>query len=267
MKITSFTNPRISQVLKLRDGKARRENHLTVVEGAREFERAHMAGVRWSEVFWCPEFYQKYEEGLPIEVLSKKLSLSKVPVHELSEKVFEKISFGNRREGIIGVCEVPKRSLKDVKVASQASYVVIENVEKPGNLGAILRTADAAGVAAVLVADPTTDIYNPQVVRASVGTVFCLPVVQATAEEIFQFFRKNAVTTVAATPQGQKLYTQVDLKKSVAFIVGSEDKGLNDFWLKSSDFQVRIPMKGKADSLNVSNTVAVLVYEALRQRS
>ena len=184
----------------------------------------------------------------------------------MPEYVFEKMTFGHRHEGVLGVCLQPKKSLKDIQFSKKPFLVAVESVEKPGNLGAILRTADAVGVDGLIVCDPVTDIYNPNVIRSSLGAIFSVCVVPATKEEALKFFKLNKVTICATLPQADKCYSSVDLNVPLALVMGSEEKGLSEFWQKNSDMAVYIPMKGKVDSLNVSVSAAVVLYETIRQR-
>ena len=261
MKISSATNPRIKQIVKFKDRKDRREKGLTIVEGIREIAVARQSAIIFKEYYVCPEILSRYVK----KDFFSEINAQKIPVYEIPKEIFSKISFGDRQEGIVAVVEPKPWRLNDIKVAPQNVFVVVENVEKPGNLGAILRTCDAAGVAALLIADTSTDIYNPNVIRASLGTVFSLSVVQASAAEILSFLKQKRIRIVAASPQAKMDYTQVRFKWPLAFVVGNEHEGLSDLWLKAADDQMRIPMQGKADSLNVSVSAAVLVYEAMRQ--
>jgi TrmH family RNA methyltransferase len=181
--------------------------------------------------------------------------------------VFEKVSYRENPDGWLAVFPTPSKSLSDIKLSTVPFLIVAESIEKPGNLGAILRTADAAGVDAILVCDPHTDIYNPNVVRASRGTLFTIPTVELSNMDAFNFLQDNRISIIAATPQAEAEYTQQDLSGPVAVTVGTEDKGLSDFWLQRADLKVKIPMAGKVNSLNVSIATAVIVYEAKRQRS
>jgi TrmH family RNA methyltransferase len=256
-KITSLQNPLIKNVIGLREASARRAQGLTIIDGMREIERALRAGVVFDKFFYVKD---KHEE------LLKQLRARTVECLEVSDKVMEKLAYGERHEDILAVAKTPVPSLKDLKLSPQALVVVLESLEKPGNLGAILRTCDGVGVDVVLVCDPKTDIYNPNVVRSSTGMIFSLPVVCASAAEIAAFLKSKHIKTCAAAPSAEKLYTQVDFKGAWALVLGREDTGLSDAWLKNADVTVNIPMKGTADSLNVSISAAVILYEALRQR-
>ncbi len=269
-KITSLTNPRVKELVRLRAGGHRKDSGVTIVDGAREVLRAMEAGIKFKEFYVCPELLGRDEEA---KQLQAKLSGFKVPVFEVARIVFAKIAYGDRQEGVLGVCEVPKRSLTDLKLKAnaclpdrQALVVIIEHVEKPGNLGAILRTCDAAGVNGVFVCDSKTDLYNPNVIRASVGTIFTVNTVQCSNDEALRFLRMKGIKAYAASPQAQTIYTQVNLTGAVAIVLGSEQEGLSDFWDKNADARVKIPMHGRSDSLNVSTSAAILIYEAIRQR-
>ena len=256
-KITSLQNIMIKKAQALREARERRAQGMTVIDGAREIRRAFEAGIVLDKVF-----YVKDQQ----DALLKRLSAGKIELVEVSDKVMEKLAYGERHEGIIALARIPVVSLKDLKLSAQPLVVVLESLEKPGNLGAILRTCDGVGVEAVLVCDPKTDVYNPNVIRASTGVIFSIPVVCAAAEEVSSFLRSKKIRICASAPAAQKLYTQADFRGAWAMVMGREDQGLSDYWLKQADLTVKIPMNGQADSLNVSISAAIILYEALRQR-
>jgi len=256
-KITSFQNALIKQALGLREARDRREQKMTIIDGVREIKRALEAGVILDKVF-----YVKGQNG----PLLKQLTDRKIEIVEVGDKVIEKLAYGDRHEGIIAVAKTPVKTLRDLKLSGQPLLVVLESLEKPGNLGAVLRTCDGVGVEAVLVCDLKTDIYNPNVIRSSTGVVFSIPVVCTTAEEISAFLKSKKIKICASQPLADQLYTRVDFKGAWALVLGSEDRGLSDFWLQAADMAVKIPMNGQADSLNVSISAAIILYEALRQR-
>ncbi len=260
MKISSLTNPHVKNLIRLRKSKVRQEQGLTVVDGVQEVRRALEAGIPINEVY---VFY----DGFKDEQLYRQLLKQERPVYEVTRPVFEKIAFGERREGLVAVCAPVPKTFSSIPVRPGALFLVVEQLEKPGNLGAILRTCDGAGVDGVIVCHPRTDIYNPNCIRASLGSVFVLPVIQANPEDTLAFFRKRHVKIIATSPAAAKPYSRVDLGGDIAIVVGSEHDGLGEFWLSRADELVRIPMKGRADSLNVSVSSAVMLYEALRQRS
>ncbi len=262
-KIISLTNPRVKEVVRLRAGGHRKNSGVTIVDGSREVLRALGAGIKFKEFYLCQELIGRGEEE---KQLKARLSGANVSVFEVAQPVFAKIAYGDRQEGVLGICETPQRSLADFRLDSNALVVVIEHLEKPGNLGAILRTCDAAGVHGVLVCDSQTDLYNPNVIRASVGTIFTVNTLQCSSGEALRFLKDKGMKICAASPRAQTIYTQMDFSGPAAIVLGSEQEGLSDFWMRKSDFLVKIPMRGAADSLNVSASTAILVYEALRQR-
>lgn len=257
--ITSPTNPKIKNAVKLRQRKYRKEQGLSLVDGVREFSAAVRAGISFRQVFVCPELLEEKTPDL------EKGFETAPEVHEVDRKVFGKIAFGEREEGIVALFAPSPKTLEQI-VLTAGLIVVLEDVEKPGNIGAVLRSCDAVKADALLIADETTEIFNPNVIRASIGTIFSVPVVQAPAEAVRDFLKAKDVQIIAAVPQAQGLYTKTDLTAPTAVVMGSEKKGLSDFWQKNADGKVRIPMKGEADSLNISVSTAVLLYEALRQR-
>jgi TrmH family RNA methyltransferase len=187
-------------------------------------------------------------------------------IFDVTPAVYYKLAFGARREGLVVVGETPHRRLQDLQLPPQPIVAVLEGIEKPGNLGAIVRSADAAGVDAVIVADGRTDIYNPNTIRASLGTVFRANICEATTAETLEWLRELRLLIFAARPDANRLYTETDMRAGVAIVLGSEADGLSDAWSCAEVTAVRLPMHGLADSLNVSTTAAVLFYEALRQR-
>ena len=201
------------------------------------------------------------------EVATRQIDFDSAENISVNRAVFEKISYRENPDGWLGVFPTPKISIDDLKLSSSPLIIVAESVEKPGNLGAILRTADAAHVDALIVSDPRTDIYNPNVVRASRGTLFTVPTVEASNQDTLTFLRRNGIKILAATPQAVSVYTDQNMREPLAVAVGTEDQGLTDFWMKEADIQVKIPMLGKVNSLNVSIATALIVYEAVRQRS
>jgi len=261
-KVSSLTNPKIKNVVRLRERRHREKSGLTIVEGNREIERVLEAGVGMKELYICPEFLAKHFKG----DFLRRVSSGDVEVTEVTKEVFAKISYGDRHEGALAVCEFWQHPLYDVTLSVRPLLVIVEAVEKPGNLGAILRTCDGVGVDGVIVCDPKTDIYNPNVIRASLGSIFSLKVVASTNDETMHFLKEKNIKIYATMPDAKKDYTDVNLRDAAAIVVGSEAKGLSDFWSQHADYHVRIPMRGKADSLNVSASTAILLYEAVRQR-
>lgn len=261
MRLTSLQNPKVKQVVALRDRRSRDEESLFLIEGYREIQRAVSMKRSLQTLFICPELFLGDNEG-------KLIQDAKCEVIECSRDVFAKMSYRDRPDGLLAIAPQLHKKLSDLEesLSSCPFLLVAESIEKPGNLGTILRSADAAGVDAVIVCDPTTDIHNPNVVRSSVGTLFTVPVLEASGDETFEFLRKKGILLVAATPHAELTFTQADLTKPIAILVGTEQYGLSKRWMESADIAVRIPMRGVADSLNVASATTLLLYEALRQR-
>lgn len=261
-RITSRQNQRVKDAVRLREGRVRQRQGLFLIDGVREIQRAVAAGVRCIEAFICEELCKSADAKyamLALETSGAEI-LSVVP------DVFAKLAFGDRQEGIVVVAKVPSRTLATLHLPPEPLVAVLEGIEKPGNLGAILRSADAAGLDGVIIADGRTDLYNPNTIRASLGTVFRANVCDTTSAETVCWLRQNKIRAVAARPNATTLYTQIDLRGGLAIVLGSEATGLTDAWNDAEVVTARLPMHGLADSLNVSTTAAVLFYEALRQR-
>ncbi|OGX23389.1 MAG: hypothetical protein A3J51_03185 [Omnitrophica WOR_2 bacterium RIFCSPHIGHO2_02_FULL_45_21] len=260
--LTSLNNPRIKEVVKLRQADQRRLRQDFIIEGFQECKLALSSNITFKEIYFCPRFFNKGNENellLEAEMKGSKLC-------EVNESVFNKIAYGDRREGLIAVARQPKVSLDSLKLKVHPLLVALEQIEKPGNLGAIIRSADAAGAQAVIAADAACDIYNPNVLRSSVGAVFSLPVIKASSWELISWLKAHRIKIVCAALEAKLSYTAVDFRGASAIILGSEEKGLTRLWKKEADFQVSIPMAGYADSLNVSAAAAILLFEAVRQR-
>jgi TrmH family RNA methyltransferase len=277
--ITSAANPRVRQAARLRDADARRETGLTLIDGRRELARAAAAGVAIDEVFVDADSATSLlhhdaaaaPPATPDEPCLADLAARGTRITGLSRKAFERIAFGSRNEGVVAVARYRAGTLADLTVINDRPVLVIEGVEKPGNLGAILRTADAAGLAGVVVCDGRTDAANPAVIRASLGTVFTVPLAAASVGESIGWCRKHARRVVAAMPTGTILWYEARLAGSTAILLGSEAHGISGAWQQAANSgtihleTVRLTMAGAADSLNVSATTAVLAYEAVRQ--
>ncbi len=263
LKIKSVSNPKIKRIIRLRGYRDRAKEKIAVVEGIREFMLAVDAGVEFLEIYVSEGFLS---EGIG-KIIANKIKLFDISVFELSKPAFSKISYCRSTKGILGVFRTRYVcSLDSFPLRKHAIFFVIEGIEKPGNIGAILRTCDAVGVDGVFLCDCKTDIYNPNVIRSSLGTVFSLKTISCSSSQALDFFRLRDIKIYAASPDAEIDYFSVGFRQKVAIVVGSEDRGLSDFWLNSSDRCVGIPMRGKIDSLNVSVSAAVLLYEALRQR-
>jgi len=261
--ITSLDNPRIKAALRLREGRQRRKQGRFLIDGLREIQRALLAKVNLVEVYFCEEMCRQSQRGV-LDAMWEGVSSEPI---EVSPAVFEKLAFGNRAEGIVAVAETPEWRLDALKLPETPLVAVIVGIEKPGNVGAVLRSADAAGIDAVIVVDGGTDLFNPNTIRASLGTLFTLSVCEATTEESLAWLRRRGLAILAARVDGASPYTVVDYRLPTAIVLGSEAKGLDASWSGEDVTGVALPMRGVADSLNISATAAVLFYEALRQRS
>ena len=261
-KISSLQNPRVKQLVKLRDRRSRDEAGVFLVEGYREIRRALEKNVRLSELYFAPDWFLGENEPALITEAANSGAL----LFELTKESFAKVAYRERPDGILAVAPQWKRQLDDLVVPPDPFLLVVEAIEKPGNLGTILRSADAAGCHAVIVCDPVTDIFNPNVVRASTGVLFSVPLFVEESARVLNWLREHSIRTVATTPAAQKVYSDVDLRGPLAVVMGSEQYGLSEFWLKSADVPVRIPMAGQADSLNVAMATIITLFEAVRQR-
>lgn len=260
-EITSLQNARVKRIVKLqRKAAFRRSEGQTVIEGVREVSRAIENG-------WQPtEIWVGSPDGLAVFQGLETVLQTSCLLFQGSEEVFSKISYCDNAKNILAVGPLIGRRLDELELPENPLILVAEGVEKPGNLGALLRTADGAGADAVIVADPATDLNNPNVIRNSIGTLFYLPVAEAGSEETVAFLKARGIQTLAAMPESEAVYTDLDLSGPLAIVVGAEDQGLSQELERSADLGVRIPMLGKNDSLNVSVSAAVLLYEAVRQR-
>ena len=270
--ITSVKNPKIVRLLELQQkSAARRKSGLFVVEGRRELEHCLAAGYEVETLFVCNE---GPSPSLPIKEGEKIVKLSNCEVVKLSEAstilvspyVYEKIAYRGSTEGVIAIVRQKSHTLKDLALTKNPLIVVLESVEKPGNLGAVLRSADAAGVTAVIVCDPLTDLYNPNIIRGSIGAIFTVPTIACTSEECIKYLQDNNIQILTAQLQDSNLYYDVDMTQPTAVVMGTESTGLTNQWREAANHHIRIPMLGKLDSLNVSVSAAILMYEAVRQR-
>lgn len=253
--ITSAQNARIKHLLALQEkSRLRRSEGLFVVEGVRELGHCIEAGFEVAEVYRCPEICPVLPPCGNARVL------------EVSREVYSKLAYREGTEGLIAVIKAQPRGLENLNLPADALVVVLESVEKPGNLGAVLRSADAAGVDAVIVCDPLTDLFNPNLIRASIGAIFTVPCAACTTQEAVDFLKGRGIQILTAQLQDSELYYNTDLKRASAIVMGTESTGLSQAWRTAADAHIRIPMLGKLDSLNVSVSAAILMYEAVRQR-
>jgi TrmH family RNA methyltransferase len=262
-ELTSPANPKIKYVVKLRSCSTREETGEMIVEGFRECRRALDNGYRPRAIFHCPELYLKNENEAQLVADAERAGAD---VFTCSKTAFVKMAYKERPDGLLMTGPHVAKRLEDLELPSNALVIVTESIEKPGNLGTILRSADAAKVSAVIVCDRTTDIHNPNVVRASTGTMFSVPIVEASSDEALAWLKEKGFKILAATPHAEKLHFEVALTGNVAIALGAEQYGLTAKWMDGAELRVRIPMLGLADSLNVSAAATILVYEAVRQR-
>lgn len=257
MYIESAQNQRIKNLIKLQQKSRERKNQgVFLVEGFQENDLALKAGFEAVEFYICDEIF----DG--------SIDLNNYKVFKLSPALFEKLAYRKTTGGILGMYKVKENSLNDIQLKDRALVVVLESIEKPGNLGAVLRTCDAAGVDLLIVCDPLVDFYNPNVIRSSVGTVFTNQIAVANQEEVVDWLKLNQVKIYSTylRDDTKNLYA-IDFREKIALILGTENSGLSDFWLEVSDDLIKIPMHGKVDSLNISNAAAICIYEAVRQKS
>ena len=301
--ITSAQNPKLKRLLALQEkSRLRREEGLFVVEGRREFEHCIAAGFEVDSVFICPEIYEGPGGSVPPLTASLRsappiasdgpLPLSRgwrrscggtLPpgcshsersdesprqcrVFHLTKELYEKVAYRGSTEGIIAEMRVRTLGLEDLQLKDNPLIMVLEGVEKPGNLGAVLRSADAAGADAVIICDPLTDLWNPNLIRASIGAVFTVPAVACTSEEAIAFLKARGIRILTAQLQDSSVYYDADMTCGTAIVMGTESTGLTPVWRKAADAHILIPMLGRLDSLNVSVSAAILLYEAVRQR-
>ena len=304
--ITSGQNPKIKALLELQDkSRERRRQGLFVVEGRREIEHCLAAGFVPEAFFICPEIYGPSGEGMPPKGRATRGTVAGGPktwkeerelvlwptstslvgssearlpkgawpspeearVFHVSKEVYEKIAYRGGTEGIVAEMKYKERTLEDVRLGENPLVVVLESVEKPGNLGAVLRSADAAGADAVIICDPLTDLYNPNLIRASIGSVFTRQVVAATSGETIAWLKAKGIRILTAQLQDSSLYYETVMTGPTAIVMGTESTGLTDLWREAADEHIRIPMLGRLDSLNVSVSAAILLFEAIRQRN
>ena len=263
-KISSFQNNLIKEVVSLQvKSKERKRQNLIPIEGKKEISLAVKGGVAIQKIFYCPEIIN-YSEVCEIIGSDK---IENIVVCEVTADVFSKISYRETTGGIIAIANPKGKTLKDLKPTGNSVYIILESVEKPGNLGAICRVADAAKVDAVIICDELTDIYNPNSIRSSLGCVFTIDVVNADFKETIEWLKNENITSYAAELTAAEFYQDVDFGGNIALVFGTEATGLTKNWLSNADKRIKIPMRGVIDSLNVTTSVAILVFEAMRQRN
>ena len=256
--ITSHHNPKIKGLLSLEKPRERRRQCLFVIEGKKEIALALKAGYRIGNLFFC-------ESLVRIEEV-RELGIPERTLFPVTKEVFDKIAVRENSGGLLAVAEQKTHRLSDLQVSDNPLIVILESVEKPGNLGAILRTADAAGVDAIIVCDPHTDIYNPNVVRSSIGCIFAVPLAVTSSDEAIEWLNNRKIHIYSAALQAAKPYHTQDFTQPCAIVMGTESTGLTEIWTTRSHTNIIISMTGIADSMNVSTAAAVLIFEARRQR-
>jgi RNA methyltransferase, TrmH family len=257
-KITSLQNDRVKNLVKLQKSSERKSQNLILIEGWREIRQAVAQGFQIESLYINEDKMESVNHSEVIQFHDKTILLA--------PHVFEKVAYRENTEGVIAVAKPKFHSFETLKLRKNPLLIVLESVEKPGNLGAVLRTAEAAAVDAVIVCDPLTDIYNPNVIRSSLGCVFSVPVVTCKNQEAIDYLRQNKIRTFAAALSATKIYDQTNLTLPSAIVLGTEATGLTQEWISAADEKIIIPMLGSHDSLNVSVSAAILVFEALRQR-
>lgn len=256
IKITSPQNPRIKQLVALQQkSQLRRKENLIVVEGVRELRHCINAGFKVQSVYYCPTL-----------ITIDQLPTAADEAIEVTRDVYDKIAYRGSTEGVIATVVPRQLKLDDIELGDSPLIIVLESVEKPGNIGAVLRSADAAQATAVIVCDPLTDLYNPNLIRSSIGAIFTVPCVACSTEECIKFLKENKIQILTAQLQDSELYYHTSMRTATAIVMGTESTGLTNTWRQAADAHIRIPMHGCLDSLNVSVSAAILLFEALRQR-
>lgn len=260
MLISSLQNASIKNLVKLNKARERKEQNLFVIEGARELSLALASDYFIEDVYVCEELFtlSLYPRVLESVTLDK--------ITHITSQIFEKVAYRTSSDGIIALARPKSHQLSDVRLSNNPFIIILESVEKPGNLGAILRSADAAAVDALIVCDPKTDVYNPNVIRSSVGGIFTVQTAVCSSNEAMEWLEKNAIKSFAAELEASDFYQNFDFRGPSAIVMGTEADGLTDTWLNFATQRIKIPMRGKIDSLNVSVSTAVLTFEAMRQR-
>ena len=261
LSINSLQNPKIKNIIKLRNRRQRDKQKTMIIEGYRCLLRSWQ-DINITTLYICPKLFYGENEFSLIEKIANKGAT----IFEVTPEIFKKISYKDRPEGLLGLASYLSRSIKNIKLKKNNFLAIAQSIEKPGNLGSIIRSADASGTNGLIVCDRCTDLFNPNVITASTGICFSYPVVESTTKETLEFLTKNNITIISTTPNTETLYNEVDLTGNIAIVIGSEQYGLTEDWLNHSSINVRIPMLGKADSLNVATATTILFYEALRQR-
>lgn len=271
VEISSLGNDHVKRVVKLNNRRFRKKHQLSIVEGVREISRALENNVQPREVYLCPELIQEpASQNIATQFIDNERNAA-YKLFEVTPQVFEKIAYRGKSGGILLVIPIENKHLEDLQIEQTPFLAIIEGVEKPGNLGGILRTADAAGVDGVIICgdqdQSETDIYNPNVIRASLGALFSVPTISVDNGRLLDWLQNNNIHIIATTPAATQAYTATDMTGPTAIVMGSEAHGLSEAWLTAAHQQVTIPMFGTVDSLNLSVSTGLLLYEVVRQRN
>lgn len=258
--ITSFQNSAVKNITKLSKSRERRDQNLFIIEGARELSLALRSNYKIESVYVNRELFLKTKYPGVLDEIPKQ------NVFEISAAVFEKIAYRENSDGIIALTKTKSHKLTDLQLSENPFLIILESIEKPGNLGAVLRTADAAQVDAVIICDPQTDLYNPNVIRSGVGALFTVQTAVCTSEEALNWLKEQNINIYTAELEAAEYYQNINFKQASAIVMGTESEGLTNFWLNNATKRIKIPMRGKIDSLNVSVSTAVITFEAMRQR-
>ena len=265
--ITSAQKPKVKELLALQEkSKERRKKGLFVVEGRRELLHCIEAEFEPHTLFICRDILSDKDFDKILGAIEENFCGSTYPIIEISQQLYDKVAYRGGTEGIIAEMHCKELSLEGLKMKENPLVVILESVEKPGNLGAVLRSADASGVDAVIVCDPLTDMYNPNLIRSSIGAIFTVPVATASSEDTIAWLKSKGIKIYTAQLQDSEWYYDTDMKGGTAIVMGTEATGLTNIWRKAADAHIKIPMLGRLDSLNVSVSAAILMYEAVRQR-
>ena len=266
--ITSAQNPKIKALLELQEkSKARKRTGLFVVEGRRELQHCIEAGFEPHTLFICRDIITEKEFDRILGAIEENFTGMMCQIIEISRQLYDKIAYRGGTEGIIAELRCKDMSLESLELKENPLVVVLESVEKPGNLGAVLRSADASRADAVIVCDPLTDLYNPNLIRSSIGAIFTVPVATATSEDAIRWLKERGIRIYTAQLQDSEWYYDTDMTGGTAIVMGTEATGLTDIWRTAADAHIKIPMLGRLDSLNVSVSAAILMFEAVRQRN
>ena len=266
--ITSAQKQKIKDLLALQEkSRERRKKGLFVVEGRRELQHCIESGFEPQTLFICREIISDKDFDAILGTIEENFCGLTVQIIEIAQHLYDKVAYRGGTEGVIAELKCREMNLESLRLKEKPLVVVLESVEKPGNLGAVLRSADASGVDAVIVCDPLTDMYNPNLIRSSIGAIFTVPVAAATSEETIKWLKSKNIKIYTAQLQDSEWYYDTDMKGGTAIVMGTEATGLTDAWRKAADAHIKIPMLGRLDSLNVSVSAAILMFEAVRQRN